>query len=185
MVKRKKKKKKATKKAMKPKGLHLDILPVFQGNGRQERYTATQLDSVEDWEDRFNFNGSWAESGDDAKNDYNDEYYLLVLDGKDVGCLKISKSQIQRKAGIAFYLKKEARAMGVLTKCKDFIGERVFRQLGFHRIEATCFATNTAAMVAYPKWMREEGREREAYYHGGFYVDRVRFGVLKRESAWA
>jgi RimJ/RimL family protein N-acetyltransferase len=57
-----------------------------------------------------------------------------------------------------------------------------FREMGLHRVQLEVSAFNTAGLRAYARaGFTEEGRRREAIYHGGQWYDDVLMGILRAE----
>ena len=169
--------------------------PLLDVCGLKDRVNALQIDSMIDPLDRFNFNITHTELNKDIDNDWNVEIYLMNLRESveealanrddDIGFLKINKHHASRSASISFYLRRNRRGQGHLSTAKQFIGNRVFGDLGFNRIYASCMESNAEAMVIYGKYLKAEGVRREDEYYRGKYWDRHLFGILKSESAWA
>lgn len=54
-----------------------------------------------------------------------------------------------------------------------------FEELGFHRLDATILATNSASIKAYEACgYKTEGALRDHAYRGGVFVDRIMLGLL-------
>ncbi len=153
-----------------------------------QRYEALVQDSVADPLDRFNLHFTYVELKE-IKNDWNEEIYIIVKDCAgvqiDVGYLCINKYVAERMASISFYVKNEYRNSGVLTDCVPFVGDRVFKQLVYRRIQATALSTNKVGISIFNKWLKEEGVRVGVYEFNGKQVDRHLYGLLKKDSMWA
>ena len=65
------------------------------------------------------------------------------------------------------------------------MGERVFRQLGFRRIQASALSINEQAIAIYKKWLVEEGCRIGILVYNNKLVNRHLYGLLKEDSMWA
>lgn len=159
---------------------------VLDVGGRKQRLQELYMDSLVDSLDRFNCHGQYVEMPQKIEDDWNKEFYLIVKlkenNLEDVGFVCLSKYQLQRRATVTFYLNKHNRSQGILSECVPFLGNRIFRELGFNKVEASAWATNEVAVAIYDKWLKREGTIRERGYYGGQYVDQIYYGCLCRES---
>ena len=153
-----------------------------------ERYETLVQESVADPLDRFNLHTTYVELKE-IKGDWHNEIYIIVGDCAgdqiDVGFLDINKFHAERMADITFYVKNEYRNTGVLTDCVPFVGDRVFKQLGYRRIQAEALSTNKIGISIFNKWLREEGVRVGVLEFNGEQVDRHLYGLLKKDSMWA
>lgn len=147
------------------------------------RYEALVQDSTSDPLDRFNLHSTYVELKE-IKSDWNREIYLIVKEKLDVGFFEIDKYHAESVAGLCFYVKKKHQNNGILTDCIPFIGDRVFGQLGYRRIQASAFSTNKVAMEIYDRWLPKEGVRKGVMEFNGKLVDRHVYGILKKDSLW-
>lgn len=172
------KKKTAAKK--KTEGLSFQLVLAGCG-GLLERLNTLMLDAAKDPLDKFNVHCTHI-SFTEGKDDFWSEYYLIQRGKADLGWLKIEKEPVARVALISFYLTKEHRNQGVLTETVPFVGNRVFRELGFNKLRACAWETNGVAISIYERWLKQEGVIRAHGYYEGNYVDFFQYGCLYSES---
>ena len=98
------------------------------------------------------------------------------------GCGLTIVSEIQ--ANIGYILNKHFWGKGYATETAKALTEYGFRELGLHRVYATCDPDNDASIRVLEKvGMKLEGRLKENTKSHGEYRDSLILGILKRE--WA
>jgi len=147
------------------------------------RYEALVQESTTDPLDRFNLHVTHVDLKE-IKDDWGAEIYVIVKEKVDVGFLTIDKFNGESIAGISFYLKKKFQNKGILTNCVPFIGNRVFNELCFRRIQAMAMSTNEVAISIYDSWLKKEGVRKGMNVYNGKLVDRHLYGLLKKDSMW-
>lgn len=114
-------------------------------------------------------------------NDALREAFVMVQDGVSVGVVYLGGIDlVYRKAEISIYLgESAARGRGVAQKGLQEVLRWAFDTLGLHRIEARTFAFNARASAFFERaGFVAEGRERDAAFKQGQFVDMNRFSLL-------
>lgn len=118
------------------------------------------------------------------ENHYGDQSFRFVIETEEDGAVGIATlvdiDWKNRRATHGIKLaNKQRRAKGIGTDTVMAIMRYAFDELGFHRLDGSWFADNTASIRLYKKcgWV-EEGVQREYVYKNGKFRDLVITGVL-------
>lgn len=134
----------------------------------------TSLASREKWFDKR------AESEDQPM------HFAIDVDGKFVGFINLHPWSVNRRAGTAMFgmaiLDPAYVGKGYGREALRLFLDWAFRIQNFRRIGLITWADNERAVRCYRSCgFVEEGREREAEYVAGEYVDIITMGLLRRE----
>lgn len=115
-----------------------------------------------------------------ANHDVGDatEEWAVESLGQTIGLLALTANERDRCATIRFYIRPGHRNQATVSRIAEKVRERVFDNLGYHRVEASSVVTNAVAVNAYQKWLKPEGIRRLARYVAGDYVDEVLFAFV-------
>jgi RimJ/RimL family protein N-acetyltransferase len=108
----------------------------------------------------------------------------IFVEGEVVGHIQLhSIDWISRSAELGFGLaRKSDRGKGYGTDATRVIVRYGFDYLGLHRITADVVEFNAAALRVLEKCrFRLEGRQREAFFFGGRWYDRMVYSILGHE----
>ena len=111
-------------------------------------------------------------------------YIIETLDGSVIGnCGFYNYSGRNRHCSVGIWIgEAEARGRGYGTEALRLLLGYLFQQMGLHRVALTVVADNAQAIASYKKCgFREEGREREAVFKDGGWVDMLLMAVLEHE----
>jgi RimJ/RimL family protein N-acetyltransferase len=110
---------------------------------------------------------------------------IETLDGRAIGsCGYFKYSGRNRSCDVGIWIgEADARGQGYGTEAMRLLLWYLFRQMGLHRVALLVLSDNAAAIASYRKCgFREEGRDREAVFKDGGWVDSLRMGVLEHEA---
>lgn len=111
-------------------------------------------------------------------------YMIETLDGRVIGnCGYFGYSGRNRNCTVGIWIgEADARGKGYGTEAMQLLLSYLFRQMGLHRVALGVVADNAAAIASYHKCgFREEGRDRDAVFRDGGWIDGVRMAVLEHE----
>lgn len=111
-------------------------------------------------------------------------YMIEMLDGRAIGsCGYYSYSGRNRSCSVGIWIgEADARGQGYGTAAMRLLLWYLFRQMGLHRVALTVMSDNTPAIASYRKCgFHEEGRDREAVFKDGGWIDNLHMGVLEHE----
>jgi diamine N-acetyltransferase len=116
--------------------------------------------------------------------------FTLVIEATDnnenrpigtIGLHLINQKDRTAEFGIAIG-EKDYWGKGYGTEATMLLINYGFRQLNLHRISSTALAFNERSIRMHKKvGFLEEGRQRQAIFKNGKYVDKVMFGLLREE----
>jgi len=112
-------------------------------------------------------------------------FMIETIDGRLIGsCSYHDYSGRSRSCTVGIWIgEADARGQGHGTEAMRLLLSYLFRHMGLHRVSLQVLANNAAAIASYRKCgFREEGRDREAVFQDGIWVDTVRMGVLDSEA---
>lgn len=112
--------------------------------------------------------------------------FAIEIEGRFVGFINLHPWSVNRKAGTAMFgmaiLDPEYVGKGYGREALNLFLDWAFRIQNFRRIGLISWVDNQRAIRCYKACgFVEEGREREAEYVAGNYVDIVHMGLLRRE----
>lgn len=121
-----------------------------------------------------------------AESEEQQTYFAIEVDGKFVGFINLHHWSVNRRAGTAQFgmaiLDPEYVGKGYGREALSLFLDWAFRIQNFRRIGLITWADNQRAVRCYKACgFVEEGREREAEYVAGDYVDIITMGLLRRE----
>lgn len=133
--------------------------------------------------------GGWYQPSD-VKHTWNNEKYLLVRDvGKEtlvLGYFTITKHHEDLRAVIqCFYISPKYRKKNLTKHMMLFIGNKVFGELGYNKIEACAWESNENVVKLYDSIMEREGTRKEKYYYNRKFHTEILWGVTYKDSIWA
>lgn len=111
-------------------------------------------------------------------------YVIETLDGRAIGsCGYFGYSGRNRSCSVGIWIgEADARGKGYGTEAMRLMLRYLFHQMGLHRVALQVMADNAPAIASYIKCgFREEGRDREAAFKDGAWIDSLRMGVLENE----
>ena len=115
-------------------------------------------------------------------------YIIETLDGHVIGnCGYNEYSGRNRRCSVGIWIgEAEWRGRGYGTEAMRLLLDYLFQQMGLHRVALTVVADNAQAIASYQKCgFHEEGREREAVFKDGAWVDMLCMSVLEHEAVYA
>lgn len=113
------------------------------------------------------------------------EYYLITFEGKAVGTFRICKYAVARVAQIyCLWIDPNYRGNVLFSVVTDFVGNRVFRDLGYDKIQANAISCNELANQLYSKELKLEGVQRNTIYARSQKFNTNLYGLLKEESRY-
>lgn len=115
-------------------------------------------------------------------------YMIETLDGHVIGsCGYYNYSGRNRHCSVGIWIgEAEVRGLGYGTEAMRLLLGYLFRQMGLHRVALNVVADNAQAIASYKKCgFREEGREREAVFKDGGWVDGLCMSLLEHEAMYA
>lgn len=112
------------------------------------------------------------------------ESFVIEINGKFAGMIsvdKISYSPWNKHVGtINYWMRKEYRGQGIMSKAIKLITKYAFRKYKFVRIQAYCKSINSAsARVLQKAGYNLEGKLRKNIYKDGKYYDSLVFAKVK------
>lgn len=124
--------------------------------------------------------GSWSSRGKDEKY----LYAIASFDGEWLGYIYLDmQDKIGRTAEMGLAIADATnRGRGYGTDAIRVILALAFRELKLHRVWLRCGEANVGGIKAYERCgFVHVGKDREAYFRGGKFVDLVRMDVLSHE----
>ncbi len=108
----------------------------------------------------------------------------LKSDNEFIGVFRIDEiDRSNRNALVGADVVSHQRRLGYATEMFGYFFSYLFDQYGMHRLALKTMENNEAAITFYKKLgFVEEGRERQAIFRNGSFVDLVNMGML--ESEW-
>ena len=110
--------------------------------------------------------------------------FLIEKNGEKVGTIALFHiDRDYRKAEFgAFMVDPKHQGKGIGTKALELLLEYAFNELNLHRVEGGYIEDNDASRIIQEKFsFQKEGRQREAKFKDGEYVDIVRMSLLEDE----
>jgi RimJ/RimL family protein N-acetyltransferase len=111
--------------------------------------------------------------------------FVIEADGKVIGEIDLHRWKNRRAGSASFGVSifdPEYLGKGYGREAVDLLLDWAFRIQNFRRIGLTCLATNERAIRSYEAvGFVHEGRQRQAEYCDGQYVDVVSMGILRPE----
>lgn len=127
-------------------------------------------------------------SPSNTENSWNDENYIIFSGSKKpmpVGYFTFTKyHQDSRVLVNGFYLSPKCRGKSIVKHIVLFIGNRVFGELGYNRIEASAWALNKNVVNLYDSILNREGVRKEHYRFNRKFHSRIDWDILYKDSIW-
>ena len=163
----------------------MKVKMVLVTNSNESEYRKIQDESHRDRKDLFQLHLGWY-SKDNVDNSWNTENYLVYEKEQVIGCFAYSKYQQSLRATISgIFLIKKYRGKGIFEQIAAFLGNVIFIELGYNKIEASCWASNKEVATLYSKLMDNEGIQKDHYYWNRKFVDQLNFGTTYKNSIWS
>lgn len=151
-------------------------------------YIKINKKSHQNVEDLFHLHQGWFNKST-YDHSWNSEKYIIINvdENKLIGYFGFSKQHQDMRAIIdgGMYILPGSRKKGVFSEIAVFLGNRIFINLGYNKIEASCWATNSNACEIYKSVMHQEGTRKERHYFNRKFVDELQFGVTFNDSVWS
>lgn len=131
----------------------------------------------------FHHNGWY--SSNDSKDSWNTEQHIIFSDKKPIGFFGITKYYLNFNAYITgFYIDPAYRGKSIPKHIVLFIGNRVFGELGYNKIETSAWSGNTKVVELYDSILNREGEIKEKYYYKRKFYSEILWGVTYKNSIW-
>lgn len=171
------------------RGQHVTLRPFERDDVKRQHELMANVDLV------LPAYGSWEPTSLAAHEKWFDKHaekeeeqtnFAIEVDGKFVGFINLHPWSVNRRAGVASFgmaiLDPAYVGKGYGREALGLFLDWAFRIQNFRRIGLITWADNQRAVRCYKACgFVEEGREREAEYVGGEYVDIINMGLLRRE----
>jgi RimJ/RimL family protein N-acetyltransferase len=129
----------------------------------------------------------WLEEAASTQGGTRVHFVIEVIEGKipspigSIGLNKIDHRSQAAELGIAIG-EKEYWSKGYGTEAARLLINYGFNQLNLNRIGSSVFAPNRRSLEMHRKLgFVKEGRQKQAFFKNGRFLDQVLFGLLKRE----
>lgn len=139
------------------------------------------------WELPYSMEDAQALVRDSAQHDgpVRDGWVQIAIDhrGELVGDVAVGLDQDGRIATIGYTLRDDVQGRGIAREAVRAVIERLFDQLGVHRIQADTAPENERSIrLLLALGFTHEGTSRESYWGRGRWWDAAYFGLLESDS---